>query len=192
MWKYIRASIESDQLLTLDKIGPKESFHMEGSTLTHTIMVWSYAGRLGCSPLCEIAALWHDIGMIHGAEGHADASVEIFHEWIEKYLQLGISRTDIEYIDTLIRNHSKLYWVCSEADFYEKVNLIPELTGPQLRDLIILTIADIFGCWSKSWKTQVSRATVLSKLTDIDISSFEKIKDKYEVCCAKLETVSQG
>lgn len=191
MDKLIKESLATGYVLSLDKIGPKDTYHLEGTCLRHTLMVWSFVQKLGGSPLCELAAIWHDTGMHDGTNQHAIKSMINFNQWMDNYPGLGLSSSEVFDVEYLIKNHSILYWIKSDEDFHEKIKSVP---SELVRDLLILTVADMLSCWTKDYEDQIKRINLIGEyITYLHPKDLQSMINQYRWDCSNaIGAVSQG
>ena len=105
---------KADHNYDKDNLSP---YHMEGSVMTHLMMVMNEADRLNISPLAKVMALVHDLGkplslfVNHEKKrnffmGHEGLSCFVMIDLLKK---LGLSQKEIELCIFVVSHHTYLY-----------------------------------------------------------------------------------
>lgn len=64
-------------LLDLDEIEQNPVYHPEGDALFHSLQVFQHAFKQNANPILLAAALFHDVGKVHGSKRHEIVGAEM-------------------------------------------------------------------------------------------------------------------
>lgn len=110
----VSAMVNADHNYDAHNLSP---YHLEGSVMTHLMMVMEAADRQKISPLAKVMALVHDLGkpMSLFADHNKKRNFFIGHEGASCYImidllkQLGLSKREIELCIFVVAHHTYLY-----------------------------------------------------------------------------------